>query len=75
MLKHKVLTAKLSSTVEIIFDIFLPSLMHARMHARTHAEYMEALVQWLKKRACNQEVPGSNPTSATDSLCDPEQVT
>ena len=33
------------------------------------------VVQWLKKRACNQEVPGSNPTSATDSLCDPEQVT
>ena len=33
------------------------------------------VVQWLKKRACNQEVPGSDPTSATDSLCDPEQVT
>ncbi|MGH0187715.1 UNVERIFIED_CONTAM: hypothetical protein FKN15_026034 [Acipenser sinensis] len=33
------------------------------------------VVQWLKKRACNQQVPGSNPTSATDSLCDPEQVT
>ncbi|MGH0133140.1 UNVERIFIED_CONTAM: hypothetical protein FKN15_061290 [Acipenser sinensis] len=33
------------------------------------------VVQWLKKWACNQKVPGSNPTSATDSLCDPEQVT
>ncbi|MGH0169790.1 UNVERIFIED_CONTAM: hypothetical protein FKN15_057580 [Acipenser sinensis] len=33
------------------------------------------VVQWVKKRACNQKVPGSNPISTTDSLCDPEQVT
>ncbi|MGH0191225.1 UNVERIFIED_CONTAM: hypothetical protein FKN15_058366 [Acipenser sinensis] len=33
------------------------------------------VVQWSKKMTCKQEVPGSNPTSATDSLCDPEQVT
>ncbi|KAK1174741.1 hypothetical protein AOXY_G2310 [Acipenser oxyrinchus oxyrinchus] len=43
--------------------------------SKVSAVKYSCVVQWLKTQACNQEVPGSNPTSATDSLCDPEQVT
>ncbi|XP_058876587.1 BTB/POZ domain-containing protein 19-like isoform X3 [Acipenser ruthenus] len=60
---------------DIVRELRLFLLSPEELTRLENVNHKDNLIPWLKKRACNQEVPGSNPTSATDSLCDTDQVT